>query len=170
MLIVELPAPPEIDVGLKLTVTPLGAPEADKEIAELNPPMLVVVIVEVPEPPVATLTAVGEANTVKFGVVDVCWVMPRKVKMEAYADPLLAPSSTVKCVPAMVICLLVLLVGQATADHVCPLASTSAPKGEIAVGIVSTNNEVLPSRNSIWQGEALHIGKEPESPIAKLTL
>ena len=46
----------------------------------------------------------------------------------------------------------------------------TTPKGEIAVGIVSTNNEVLPSRNSIWQGEALHIGKEPESPIAKLTL
>ena len=66
MLIVELPAPPEIDVGLKLTVTPLGAPEADKEIAELNPPMLVVVIVEVPEPPVATLTAVGEADIVKL--------------------------------------------------------------------------------------------------------
>jgi hypothetical protein len=66
MLIVELPAPPEIDVGLKLTVTPLGAPEADYEIAELNPPTLVVVIVDVPELPVATLTAVGEADTVKL--------------------------------------------------------------------------------------------------------
>ena len=65
MVIVELPAPPEIDVGLKLTVTPLGAPEADNEIAELNPPMLVVVIVDVPELLVATLTAVGEADTVK---------------------------------------------------------------------------------------------------------
>jgi hypothetical protein len=53
----------------------------------------------------------------------------------------------------MVICLLVLLVGQADADHAFPLASTKAPSGEIAVGIVSTNNEVLPSRNSIWQGE-----------------
>jgi hypothetical protein len=65
MVIVELPAPPEIDVGLKLTVTPLGAPEAENEIAELNPPIAVVVIVEVPELPVATLTAVGEADTVK---------------------------------------------------------------------------------------------------------
>jgi hypothetical protein len=65
MVIVELPAPPEIDVGLKLTATPLGAPEADNEIAELNPPMLVVVIVDVPELPVATLTAVGETDTVK---------------------------------------------------------------------------------------------------------
>jgi hypothetical protein len=82
MLIVELPAPPEIDVGLKLTVTPLGAPEADNEIAELNPPVAVVVIVEVPELPVATLTAVGDADTVKFGVLDVCWVIPRKARRE----------------------------------------------------------------------------------------
>ena len=82
MVIVELPAPPEIDVGLKLTVTPLGAPEADNEIAELNPPMLVVVIVDVPEVPVATLTAVGEADTVKSAAVDVCWVMPRKDRRE----------------------------------------------------------------------------------------
>jgi hypothetical protein len=154
MLIVELPAPPEIDVGLKVTVTPLGAPVDDNEIAELNPPMLVVVIVDVPELPVATLTAVGEADTVKFGVVDVCWVMPRKARMEAVEElPVPVPSSTVKCVPDSVICRVVLLVGQAAADHVCPLASTNAPEGEIAVGIVSTNNEVLPSRNSIWQGE-----------------
>jgi hypothetical protein len=69
---------------LKLTVTPLGAPEADNEIAELNPPMLVVVIVDVPEPLVATLTAFGEADTLKSGVggVDVCWVRPRKLKIE----------------------------------------------------------------------------------------
>ena len=66
MVIVELPAPPEIDVGLKLTATPLGAPEADNEIAELNPPTAVVVIVELPEFPVATLTAVGEADTAKL--------------------------------------------------------------------------------------------------------
>ena len=65
MVIVELPAPPEIDVGLKLTVTPLGAPEADNEIADLNPPLAVVVIVELPEFPVATLTDAGEAATVK---------------------------------------------------------------------------------------------------------
>ena len=65
MVIVELPAPPGIDVGLKLTVTPLGAPEVDNEIVELNPPIAAVVIVDVPEPPVATLTIVGEADTVK---------------------------------------------------------------------------------------------------------
>jgi hypothetical protein len=69
----------------------------------------------------------------------------------------------------MVICRVVLLIGQATADHVIPFASTNAPKG-IAVGIVSTNNEVLPSRNWIWQGELLHVGKLFDSPIARLML
>ena len=153
MVIVELPAAPEIDVGLKLTVTPLGAPEADNEIAALNPPTAVVVIVELPELPVATFTAVGEADTVKFGVLDVCCVRPRKDSKEALEEVPPVPNSTVKCVPASVICRVVLLAGQAAADHVFPLASTIAPNGEIAVGIVSTNNEVLPSRNSTWQGE-----------------
>src|SRR6266853_1158627 len=114
MVIVELPAPPGIDVGLKLTVTPLGAPGADNEIAELNPPMLVVVIVDVPELPVTTLTAVGEADIVKSGVGDVCWVMPRKARREAVEEVLVpVPSSTVKCVPDSVICRVVLFIGQA---------------------------------------------------------
>ena len=79
------------------------------------------------------------------------------------------PSSTVKCVPASVICRLVLLVGQAAADHVSPLASTNAPRGEMPVGIVSMNNDVLPSRNSTWQ-EELQAGKLSDNPIARFTL
>ncbi len=47
MVIVEEPAA-VMDVGLKVTVTPAGWPEADKEMAELNPPVGVLVIVEVP--------------------------------------------------------------------------------------------------------------------------
>lgn len=35
-----------MELGLKLTVTLLGWPLADKEIAESNPPEIVVVIVE----------------------------------------------------------------------------------------------------------------------------
>ena len=153
MVIVELPAPPEIDVGLKLIVTPLGTPEADNEIAELNPPVVVVVILEVPELPVDSITVVAEADTLKPGVLDVCWVMPRKDRREALEEVPPVPSSTVKCVPDMVICRVVLLVGQAAAVHVFPFASTNAPRGEMADGIFSTNKEVLPSRNSIWQGE-----------------
>ena len=49
MVMVELPEPGAgIVPGLKLTVVPAGTPEADKLIALLNPPLMVVVIVEVP--------------------------------------------------------------------------------------------------------------------------
>ena len=49
MVIVELPEPGAgIGLGLKLTVVPDGTPEADRLIALLKPPPIVVVIVEVP--------------------------------------------------------------------------------------------------------------------------
>lgn len=56
--------------GLKLTVTRLPCPEADNEIAELNPFKAVVVIVEDPELPRVTVTEDGEALMVKFGGFD----------------------------------------------------------------------------------------------------
>jgi len=66
IVMVEVPAP-VIDVGLKLTVTPVGWPLADKEIAESNPPVTVLVMVEVPTLPCATVTEVGEAERLKPG-------------------------------------------------------------------------------------------------------
>jgi hypothetical protein len=57
-----------IDVGLKLTVTPAGWPEADKATAESNPPEIVVLMVELPLEPTTTETAVGEAARVNAGV------------------------------------------------------------------------------------------------------
>ena len=48
IVMVEVPAP-VIEVGLKLTVTPVGWPLADKEMAESKPPVTVLVMVEVPE-------------------------------------------------------------------------------------------------------------------------
>jgi hypothetical protein len=49
MVIVELPDPGAgIGLGLKLTVVPEGAPEAESVIALLKPPLTVVVIVDVP--------------------------------------------------------------------------------------------------------------------------
>ena len=49
MVIVELPAPGAgIVLGLKLTVVPVGMPEAERLIELLKPPLTVVVIVEVP--------------------------------------------------------------------------------------------------------------------------
>ena len=68
MVMVELPEPGDgIDAGLKLTVTPAGAPVADKATAELNPPEMAVVIVEVPLFPRPTVTALGEPEMVKSG-------------------------------------------------------------------------------------------------------
>jgi hypothetical protein len=49
MVIVELLLPGAgIGLGLKLTVVPDGAPEADSAMALLKPPLMVVVMVDVP--------------------------------------------------------------------------------------------------------------------------
>ena len=49
MVMVELPEPGAgIEAGLKLTVVPDGIPEADRLIAPLKPPLIVVVMVDVP--------------------------------------------------------------------------------------------------------------------------
>jgi len=57
-----------MDVGLKATVTPAGCPDADKAIAESNPPETEVLIVELPLLPRTTETEAGEAAMVKAGV------------------------------------------------------------------------------------------------------
>ena len=50
MVMVELPAPGAgIVCGLKLTVVPDGIPEADRAIALLKPPLIAVVMVELPD-------------------------------------------------------------------------------------------------------------------------
>ena len=61
---VEVPAP-VIEVGLKPTVTPVGWPLALKEITPLNPPVTVLVTVDVPWLPCATETEAGEADRLK---------------------------------------------------------------------------------------------------------
>jgi hypothetical protein len=66
---VELPLPgAAMEPGLKLAVTPEGNPATESETAALKPPLTVVETVELPEPPWATDTLVGEALTVKSGV------------------------------------------------------------------------------------------------------
>src|SRR5258708_14846411 len=57
--------------GLKLTVTRPPWPEADNEIAELKPFKAVVLIVELPELPRATVTEFGEAVMLKAAVTPV---------------------------------------------------------------------------------------------------
>ncbi len=68
MVMVELPEPGAgIVAGLKFTVVPDGIPEADRLIALLKPPLITVVIVEVPWLPWIILREAGEAEIVKPG-------------------------------------------------------------------------------------------------------
>jgi len=62
-----------MELGLKLTVTPLPSPEADKLIEESKPPEMAVVMVELPvrEPLREIETDEGEAPMVKLGDVPV---------------------------------------------------------------------------------------------------
>ena len=66
-VMVELPAPgAAILLGLKLTVVPVGIPVADRLIALLKPPLMVVVMVDVPALPCTMPRDVGEAAIVKL--------------------------------------------------------------------------------------------------------
>lgn len=67
IVMVDVPAP-VIELGLKATVTPAGWPEADKEMAELKPPVTVLVIVEFPALPCVTVTEPGDADKLNPGV------------------------------------------------------------------------------------------------------
>jgi hypothetical protein len=66
---VDVPVPgAEIEVGLKLAVTPLGRPLADKEIDELKPFTPAVLTLVVFEPLLVTMTVVGDALMVKLAL------------------------------------------------------------------------------------------------------
>ena len=66
---VDVPEPgAAMDVGLKVAVTPAGAPDAVRAIAALNPPDTAVVTVKTPLFPCATETEAGEAVSVKAGL------------------------------------------------------------------------------------------------------
>ena len=72
IVIVEEPEPgAAIGLGLKLTVVPEGTPLADRLMALLNPPLTVVVMIELPWAPCATLSDAGAALIMKSGVVTV---------------------------------------------------------------------------------------------------
>src|SRR5208283_1306202 len=84
MVMVEVPAPGAGMVGgLKLTVVPDGAPELDRLMELLKPPLTVVVVVELPWLPCWMLSPAGAAEMVKLGgavtvrvTVVFCWMPP----------------------------------------------------------------------------------------------
>jgi len=83
-----------IDDGLKPAVTPEGRPEADNDSAALNPPDIVVDIVEFPEPPWEIVTDDGDAVIEKSGIAAavtvrlsvVVWVFPPPVAVIVTVD------------------------------------------------------------------------------------
>lgn len=83
MVMVEAPDP-VMDVGLKDMVTPLPAPDADRLMLELNPPVAVVVTVTEPEDFLATLTEVGEAEMLKLADV---LVMVSETVVDSFTPP-----------------------------------------------------------------------------------
>lgn len=58
-----------MDAGLRVIVTPAGAPGVVSAIAASKPPEAVVVTVDVPLLPTVTVTEAGEALSVKAGLV-----------------------------------------------------------------------------------------------------
>jgi len=94
MVIVDVPEPgAAIELGLKLTFTVLGWPEAPKVMAELSPPKTLIVIVDEPLLPCTTDTEPGEAETVKPGAADV----PARALIRA--DPFGLPQPVTKSYP-----------------------------------------------------------------------
>lgn len=69
MVMLVLPEP-VIEFEPKVTVTPVGCPEADKVIAESKPLRAVVVMLEEPLLPCTTETEVGDAEMVNVGELE----------------------------------------------------------------------------------------------------
>ena len=85
--------------GLKLAVTPLGRPDAERFTPPVNPFDGVIVIVLVPLPPWVTVRLLGEADKLKFGVAEaftvnamlvVCVKLPEVPVTVTVTDPVAA--------------------------------------------------------------------------------
>jgi hypothetical protein len=103
MVMVEVPAPVML-VGLKDTVTPVGAPDEVSAIAELKPPVTVEVMVLVPLLPAATVTLLGEADKLKPGCEAAFTV--RLMVVVSVVEPLVPVTVTVE-VPVVAVALAV---------------------------------------------------------------
>ena len=101
IVIVEVPEPELMLVGLKVTVTPDGAPDAVREIAELNPPEGLAVIVDVPDLPQVTLSEEGDALRLKLPL-GAAAVTVRETVVDSEVLPLV-PVTVIVYVPVAVL-------------------------------------------------------------------
>jgi len=89
-VIVEVPEPGAgIVAGLKVAVTPGGVPEADKLMALLKPPLIVVVMVEVPAPFWPMTSEDGPAEMVKLPAAAAGIANTRRIRKETTKTALL---------------------------------------------------------------------------------
>ena len=98
---VDFPEPgAPMDVGVKLAVTPDGSPLADKATAESKPPETAVVIVELPELRLDTVSEVGDALMVKLALAGAVTV---RVTVDVCVTPPPVPVTVIVYVPAVVV-------------------------------------------------------------------
>jgi hypothetical protein len=94
---VDVPDPgAAMDAGLKLAVTPLGIPLADKATAESKPPVMVLVMVELPELPLDMVSEVGDALRVKLAPA---WAVTVKETVVVCVTPPPVPLTVIVYVP-----------------------------------------------------------------------
>ena len=119
---VDVPAPgAPMELGAKVTVRPPPTNPVDKLIAELKPPEIVVVILEVPELPLATLIDEGDARMVKLGFGPVTF----------------SETAVVSVVPPEVPVTVMLYV-PATVDEATVIVRVEVPSPVIEVGLKPT--------------------------------
>src|ERR1700690_2662976 len=124
MVMVDVPEPgARMVLGLKLTVTLLGSPVADKEILESKPPETVVVMVEWPELPGLIESDVGDALMVKLGLVPVT------------VSETVVVSTVLPEVPFTV---MLYVPGAADEDTVTVIAEVPAPVIEVGLNVTVT--------------------------------
>ena len=125
IVIVDVPPPgAAIVLGLKLTVVPVGAPEADNPTALLKPPPIVVVMVDVPCVPCTTFSAAGFAFTVRLGC---CEPVTVSVTVAVCCIPPPAPVTVIGYVPGVVL-----------APTTIVIAEVPAPGAGIVLGLKLT--------------------------------
>jgi len=161
IVMIEVPAP-LIEVGLKLTVTPVGWPVADKVIAELKPPVTVLLIVEPTELPCATETEAGAALMVKLGVAPITVRETVVVSLVLPEVPVEVPVTVMLYVPV-------------TVDEATAIVMVEVPAPVIEVGLKLTVTPVgWPVADKVMAElkppvTALLIVEPPELPCATET-
>jgi hypothetical protein len=161
-----------------VAVTPEGRPDALSVVAELNPPVLVTVIVLVPLLPWATVTDVGEALTLKAGVADELTVRARVVlalKLPEVPVMVTVAAPVVAVALAVRVSTLVPVVGLVPKVAVTPLGRPEAASVTLPVNPPTSVTEIvlvplLPCVIVRLLGESESVKLGVEEPASRLMI